>query len=876
MKRPVSVLIVLLMVFALTITAFVFVSGESLYIRKVVSVVYDDSGSMYGEKRACANYAMQTFCGMLNSEDRLFITYMSDAEINPDHVPDEVDLSAGSIQNSVDDIKSHNQIGKTPYGAVTAAFRKLQNIDERDPNTQYWLVVITDGDFDEIKNDEEEDKKAFLNERFGSCADQVMANGTKPFITFLGIGEIASPDENQSKGIYTYSAKSAKEILSEMDSMADRVSGRTRLTDSDIEQNIGPDVVEVSSSVPLLNIALLAQNTDAVIEEAQRIGDDGGDAGDITIGRSAVLGYPDYDDLSGVAYLLGDLGSIIPPGTYIIHFDKNVDKNDIVVLFEPAIEVRMTIKVNGTEISDTSELDDLVAGDKLSASAKIYEMGTDKEIASSLMPDDTQFELSVYENGVSVESCADRDMQLSEYTLKEIETAVKAAVKIKGFKPIESSVFFTPTYPIVYTVGADYGSDEKSVKLDDIAENKDMTVCFTVYANGTAVTDPEAVKALEPEITVSPDGNTGSVAYTDDGKIVFTPNASNISSEDDGIDVKVTCTLNTGAAASKNYSIVTSDYQVVGVNSSAAVKKTEFFDNKLGASFYVLKDGVQLKGSDIEGRITASLNDCHDNLKTTVDISDDGTVTVIPYTDEEHRLTFFNWWKNWAYYFGLEGEDVVVTLDHTAGSTDAIVDVVEADLLYILLNVALPLIIELAVLGYLLWWIYAIMAKPKFVPGSMLYFGSLYHGGNAGNRHHEIGSITAINLENYNKLKYRWCPTLKSKVIFVGKGIYISAGYGGSIICHCQVWYKGDITPKRRIIESIDHPDKLKDYISMNDGLKIKPIVPYDGNTVHAVETIDRMHDEIYYVQTKMSDIAVVDGIETIESGTIFAYAMKP
>ena len=48
--------------------------------RKIVSVVYDDSGSMDGDKWAYANYAMQSFCGMLNSDDQLFITYMSHSQ----------------------------------------------------------------------------------------------------------------------------------------------------------------------------------------------------------------------------------------------------------------------------------------------------------------------------------------------------------------------------------------------------------------------------------------------------------------------------------------------------------------------------------------------------------------------------------------------------------------------------------------------------------------------------------------------------------------------------------------------------------------------------------------------------------------------------
>ena len=177
------------------------VSAESLYIRKVVSVVYDDSGSMSGEKWAYANYAMQAFCGMLNSEDQLYITYMSGLRRDPNYRPEQVDLSAGGIQASVDDIRGHTDSSTTPFRAVELAFEQLKSTDDSNVNTQYWLVVITDGVFDEHTFESTAEVESILNDTFGGYADETMPNGTKPQVTFLGIGNVAAPDEDTDKGI---------------------------------------------------------------------------------------------------------------------------------------------------------------------------------------------------------------------------------------------------------------------------------------------------------------------------------------------------------------------------------------------------------------------------------------------------------------------------------------------------------------------------------------------------------------------------------------------------------------------------------------------------------------------------------------------------
>ena len=136
MKKILSVLLAVVTVLPLLFSLQVPVSAESLYIRKIVSVVYDDSGSMEGDKWAYANYATQAFCGMLNSEDQLFITYMSHSQSKSNYKPEKADLSKSKIQKSVDSIRKHTDSGSTPFGAVETAFRQLKSAKDSNPNTQ--------------------------------------------------------------------------------------------------------------------------------------------------------------------------------------------------------------------------------------------------------------------------------------------------------------------------------------------------------------------------------------------------------------------------------------------------------------------------------------------------------------------------------------------------------------------------------------------------------------------------------------------------------------------------------------------------------------------------------------------------------------------
>lgn len=867
MKRVLSALLALVLISSVLLCAPITVSAESLYIRKIVSVVYDDSGSMDGDKWAYANYAMQSFCGMLNSDDQLFITYMSHSQQSTNYNPEKIDLSAGGIQGSVDSIRKHTDSGSTPYTAVDTAYNKLKSVKDSNPNTQYWLVVITDGAFNEHDSMSNNEKKNVLNSNFKKYAEEVMPNGTNPQITFLGIGGVVAPDENQSKGIFTYSASNADGIIDAMSKMADRISGRTRLQKDDVKM-LDDKTIQVSSSIPLLNIAVFAQGSNAKVTKAVYSNET-----NIPISRKVSLNYPNYSNLVGGTFLLGDSQSVIDSGTYNITFDQKVDLNDVIILFEPALEMRMTISVNGKTISDYSELDSVMEGDKVSVSCKIYEMGTDTEIDSSLMPPGTKFEINVSEDGKIVDKVSGKEMLLSDYVLKNIETEITASVVIEGFNPIDYSAKFTPTKfvsKVVYSITHSFGSDVKSVKFDHIGSNKDLSVCFTVYADGVAITDPNAVKALNPVITVSPQGNDGDVTYSNDGKIVFTPNTASLTVSNNGsFDVEVKCTLSDGTSASEVYTVLIATYQVVPVDTGKSIKKTELFDNQVSVSFYITKDGVKLDKDAVEKHISVLLNEEYASLKTNVVVATDGTITITPYSEEQHTLTFWNWWTNWAYYFGLESKDITVTLNHAFGTADSVIDITDADAKYLILNVYLPLILEILLLAAIIAYIVRYFTKARFASNGVLYVGSIARNrGTAGTHRLEL---LEVHLKQFNKFKNLWNPFKELTVS--ANGVNITAAKGNRILCNeAFPWYSDGIRPKARTIR-IDSPKDVVNYCQENDELVIHEI-----KTVRVMDEQNRMisqDDSVYYFAR--ADITYVKvgtkQTEVIDSAVAFCYS---
>ena len=767
MKKTISVLLALLVVLPILVVCLsVPISAESLYIHKVVSVVYDDSYSMQqggSLNYRYASYAMQSFCGMLNSEDQLYITYMS-----KQFETQKIDLSAEGIQASVDAIKNHPHNGNTPYDAVKTAYSKLKSVKATasdDENTQYWLVVITDGEFNELsKMNSKNEKIAFLDDNLNGYVSQFQEDfGTDLQITYMGIGDVTMPTENPEKGIYTYQASGSgndsdddeiKTIESTMAEIADKISGRTRLTPKASEDDKNGDyyyakgskrAISVSSTIPLLNIAVFSQGTNATIAGVTHNGDN------VPISRSATLGVSDDLSMVGGAFLIGDSQQAMGSGEYIITFDKEIDLKNVVILFEPALEVRVNVKVNGKAINDLTQLDNIMAKDKISITYSLYEMGTNNEIDLGILPSGTTYEINVYEENKLVKTCQGQGEMLTDFELDEKETKITAAITIAGFSPIDFTLKFTPTKyvpKINYTIEPSLGSDVECVLKEDVSENKDLQVCFTVFADGVKMTNVDEVKALNPVIKTSVQGNDGEVTYTNDGKIVFTPKSASARPGNEAVfDVKVTCTIKDGTSASQKYKVDASIFEAVFVGPGKTIKKTELHGNTIAATFYLTKEGVKMNKSEVGESFTYTLNKSRKDLQTRVSVSDDGMITITPSSKEEHKKSFFlfYWWD----YANLNGSDITITFNHKYASAEGTLDVVGGGGAYVFFNVLLWLGIEALIALILAAYIIRILTKTRFNSKAKLYKGILTRQSN-GSYDMEITGV--VSMKNGNKL----------------------------------------------------------------------------------------------------------------------------
>ena len=130
--------------------------ADTVYVRKHVSLVYDNSGSMSSDldnaknlKWSYASYAAQIFAGLLNDSDSLTMTLMN---MNRGTKTIEVDLQADR-QKQVDNLLelTNYASGGTPFNSVTDAQQVLikkglladDQIGDNGINKseQFWLVI---------------------------------------------------------------------------------------------------------------------------------------------------------------------------------------------------------------------------------------------------------------------------------------------------------------------------------------------------------------------------------------------------------------------------------------------------------------------------------------------------------------------------------------------------------------------------------------------------------------------------------------------------------------------------------------------------------------------------------------------------------------
>ena len=211
---------------------------------KMINVVYDDSGSMvqsggnYITRWSHAKYAMEVFCAMMGDNDVMNIFPMSK----------EGGLGLTLYGNDDNRVASvHNMNGSyrnTPFATVKAAAKNLMNADD---TYEKWLVIITDGAFDDGATPTSTVQKAL---------DEYNAAGIKT--AYLAIGDSASVmQSNVANGAFAEKATDGLDVLKKVTSIANQIFSHLVLSNKYV--NTSGTKTSLKIDIPTNQIIVFAQ-----------------------------------------------------------------------------------------------------------------------------------------------------------------------------------------------------------------------------------------------------------------------------------------------------------------------------------------------------------------------------------------------------------------------------------------------------------------------------------------------------------------------------------------------------------------------------------------------------------------------------------------
>jgi hypothetical protein len=311
---------------------------------RIISIVYDDSNSMLENQKTTwshAKYALQVFSALLEENDELSVFLMSSFLPGSNRTNPDIMISgrSGSRVSELLNGMTARDTGGTPFRSVQVAYEYLRKSATADD--EKWLIILTDGDFNDNPN---------LNEEYNKYISKL--NGLK--ILTLAIGPDVDPKKLPvaNNSTYVYKANVDEEVTLEIANIAKRVFNRAELS----------NLKSFELGIPVSEIIVFAQGDDVKVELgnlsgaaiSKRMNVEVGDA-DIPFATS----NSKYVGNIRAATLRGQLVYITPAsGSDFIDIQKNVTlditgSSSIRIYYKPKVEIEVYLsKPNGERVED--------------------------------------------------------------------------------------------------------------------------------------------------------------------------------------------------------------------------------------------------------------------------------------------------------------------------------------------------------------------------------------------------------------------------------------------------------------------------------------------------------------------------------------------
>lgn len=599
------------------------------FTKKIVSVLFDNSGSMKNQSRnEYALYALQMLMSLLNSGDSLVITPMNidGKAVSNTSAGIEIDLAASdrnlqittALKNS---FLKEEPFGGTPSSSISVAIDQLEakGLKDRDnlalsaKGEEHWLVILTDGAFE-------------------IAADQAIESYISDFpslkTVFIGFGSEA-PDLSgsalASKYPFTpYTAANTAEIVSTMQKVANQLSGRYTLDPSDYSVNGTTVTVDLDScEFSLKNISIIAQNCNATLRSVSYNGTDIPISHPCTISPDRDLGMKNgYSALAnGDPYLSG--------GKMTFTFSGEVSPEYLSIFAEPALNITSYLEYhNGTDWERTTMQyinANLSGGDKVRVGYSVFEQAGGKEIDISKIFGD------VSENVTYAGSSYAIGEQIP-LVVGNNEISVAISVMDGAYSLYDSIMCIIEENPTFYRVEGSHPNE--------FANTNKVDAAYTVYVNNKAAS-AEVLKDYVCTVKATlPDGSDARVEYNvgSDGKI----NASIFATDNIYGKYTVTCTVTSSYGISREYTHVLDNTPEMMEIKATYPEALPTGATKAECEYKVLINDVQLTDAEINAydwsltvtapdgsEVTPSLSVTGDGrIVTSIDVNSFGAYSV--------------------------------------------------------------------------------------------------------------------------------------------------------------------------------------------------------------------------------------------------------
>ncbi|MHC0035596.1 vWA domain-containing protein [Pseudoneobacillus sp. C159] len=511
-------------------------SNDSLPKRRIVTLIYDDSGSMWTaankpiDNWKYANYALQSLVGLLDSNDELNVIPMSDpTELKT------ISLEESQRQSQMNIIRTWEGKKGTPIRTIYSAIDQINNSSKKHPQAEYWLIVLTDGVFaeldPEIKTNTAE-TVAKTRRQTETRLNELTNNMKVKDIPFKSaLVTIESNLSIQHKEIMSdfkqlwqtttngtvIESDSETKIVDSINQVAALITNRdpdeTKLFN--LNARFQENRVKLKSPLPLRRITILHQTREKrqTIEFSDVIFNGKRQQPELE-GPFVIQSPTDLNglspDINGSIYHIkqGKGGEVIKEGEYEVHFASNLtaeQKMNLRFLAEPAVDFMIKVNKVNSDGSITADESNFYAGSNMVLDVEMVQSESKKPIPLDKVDKDI-FKIKTTVAGRKLLLTWDNKKKTFSAPFELIENdEIKATVKvqIEGLYQKEKSIQFQGL-PYRKLELKKVDQTQWNMKLDELERGKPIEVIPLV--NGKEMTNQE-LEELFTNVTAKSDGH---------------------------------------------------------------------------------------------------------------------------------------------------------------------------------------------------------------------------------------------------------------------------------------------------------------------------------------------------------------------------------